>query len=100
MRKTLETGTMDLVSAETILRRERTLPKRRRMRKARRMRTVPADWLVATTEKRERATMKTSRSDQKLRNATNQLARAFMTSSAVKAMVKNRLSWPMRVTMK
>ena len=91
MRKTWQTGTRARARAERILRRDLRRPKRRSTRRARMTRTMPVGSSVRTRERRDMHTTNMSSQHQGSEtNGRNQLAKARITSSAVKMMVKER----------
>ena len=93
MRKTWQTGTMARARAERILRRDLSRPKRRSTRRARMTRTMPVGSLVRTRETRDmQTTNMSSQHHGSVTKGRNQFAKARITSSAVKMIVKNRLS--------
>ena len=93
MRKTWQTGTMARARAERILRRDLSRPKRRSTRRARMTRTMPVGSLVRTRETRDmHTTNMSSQHHGSVTKGRNQFAKARITSSAVKMIVKNRLS--------
>ena len=93
MRKTWQTGTMARARAERILRRDLRRPKRRSTRRARMTRTMPVGSLVRTRETRDmQTTNMSSQHHGSVTKGRNQFAKARITSSAVKMIVKNRLS--------
>ena len=92
MRKTWQTGTMARARAERILRRDLSRPKRRSTRRARMTRTMPVGSLVRTRETRDmHTTNMSSQHHGSVTKGRNQFAKARITSSAVKMMVKTRL---------
>ena len=93
MRKTWQTGTMARARAERILRRDLSRPKRRSTRRARMTRTMPVGSSVRTRETRDmQTTNMSSQHHGSVTKGRNQFAKARITSSAVKMIVKNRLS--------
>mmetsp|Transcript_37886 Transcript_37886/g.100823 ORF Transcript_37886/g.100823 Transcript_37886/m.100823 type:complete len:221 (-) Transcript_37886:414-1076(-) len=93
MRKTLSTGTMELLRAWMIFLRDLTRPKRRMTRRARRMRTMPVGWLVTIRERIDMVTMKTSSQFQgSTMKGLHQWQNMLMASSAVKTSVNMVLS--------